>query len=45
MTNSKLQLNTLTKEEKREVLVRVRYLTNHGRHLEASMLYNSIFPA
>ena len=36
---------TLTKAQKLQVLAKVRELTNHGKHLQASELYNSIFPA
>lgn len=28
---------------KRKILDRIRYLTNHGKHLEASALYNKFF--
>jgi len=28
---------------KRKILNRIKYLTNHGKHLEASALYNKYF--
>ena len=36
---------TLTQTQKHQILLKVRELTNHGKHLQASKLYNSIFPA
>ncbi len=34
----------LTQQQKRDVLAQVRELTNHGLHLQASLLYNTHFP-
>ena len=36
---------TLTKTQKLQVLAKVRELSNYGKHLQASKLYNSVFPA
>ena len=38
------QQQPLTAEQKRAILAEVRRLTNHGLHLQASMLYNTHFP-
>ena len=32
-----------SKAFKRKILERIKYLTNHGKHLEASALYNKFF--
>lgn len=34
----------MNKQQKREVLDRIRDLLNEGRHLEATYLLNSIYP-
>ena len=34
----------MNKQEKREVLERVRDLLNQGRHLAATELFNTIYP-
>ena len=38
------QQPALTAEQKRAILSEIRELTNHGKHLEASILYNTHFP-
>ncbi len=45
MTLTPSKRPNLTPYQKRLVLEKVRLLTNHGKHLQASRLYNSIFPA
>ena len=32
-----------SKTFKRKILNKIKYLTNHGKHLEASALYNKYF--
>ena len=32
-----------SKTFKRKILSKIKYLTNHGKHLEASALYNKYF--
>ncbi len=38
-----MKMEQTSKIFKRKILDRIRYLTNHGKHLEASALYNKFF--
>ena len=38
-----MRMKETSKIFKRKILDRIKYLTNHGKHLEASALYNKYF--
>ena len=38
-----MRMKETSKIFKRKILDRIKYLTNHGKHLEASALYNKFF--
>ncbi len=38
-----MKMEETSKIFKRKILDRIKYLTNHGKHLEASALYNKYF--
>ena len=38
-----MMMEETSKVFKRKILDRIKYLTNHGKHLEASALYNKFF--
>ena len=38
-----MKMKETSKIFKRKILDKIKYLTNHGKHLEASALYNKYF--